>query len=97
MSVGFDWQTFVTSVSSAVLVALLVDWGKQSVKRMLGHLRSVLARGWGRIRAYPFPKAQVLCAVLAVLIVVLLWLLKPYDVPVSVQNVNSTVPWWLNP
>jgi hypothetical protein len=43
------------------------------------------------------PRAAVLSFVFAILIVVLLWLLKPYDVSMPVQVGNSTVPWWLNP
>jgi hypothetical protein len=46
-----------------------------------------------------FLKAKVLCAVLAVLLTFLLWLLNFYGVHVGgsvpVGSVNSTVPWWL--
>ena len=51
MSAAFDWGTFVTSVTSAVVVALLVDWGKNTSKKILNHLKRLLVKLWGRLKS----------------------------------------------
>ena len=50
LSSAFDWGTFFTSVSSAVLVALLIDYSKDASKKLLDRFKNYLVRMGRRIR-----------------------------------------------
>jgi hypothetical protein len=46
MSLGFDWATFVISVSSSVFVALLIDWAKDTSRTLIKKVRGVVVKWW---------------------------------------------------
>lgn len=46
--ITFDWVTFVMSVSTSVLVALVIDWVKAASEKMFAKLRAEVGRRWRR-------------------------------------------------
>lgn len=45
---GFDWVTFVMSVSTSVIVALVIDWAKATSQKLLAKVKAELGRWWRR-------------------------------------------------